>query len=271
MIERAKTTHRRCPRVRILSFIVFSVIVLLLIIESGKTHYASAKIQLSAPSGVHNSGLVEPAELTGAAAINYLKQRGTYGSLLEATNNKIPDAQLVTKHSTRAKEQVAAAPSTGTTPWDFEERLLPSDGSSLDNFGVSVAISGDTAIVGSRKYRNGPGEGEVYIFVNDGVFWSQQAILRPPSSASQINLFGLNVAISGNSAIVGALDLGLNGTTDKTVAYVYSRKKDVWGDPQVLSPGNAGKFLSGNTPVAISGNVAVIGMDNATNFGIAAC
>jgi len=173
MIEQAKAARRRRTRVRILSFAVVIAIVFILIIEPGTPHLASGKNQRFASTDVHKTTLAEPAELTGAAAINYLKQQGTYESLLGASRKNAPDAQLAREqHSPRMKEQVAAPASSGTTPWDFEERFLASDGQDLDNFGIAVAISGDTAIVGSRKYRNGPGEGEVYIFVHEGVFWS---------------------------------------------------------------------------------------------------
>lgn len=84
-------------------------------------------------------------------------------------------------------------------------KLIAADGAAQDNFGVSVALSGDTAVVGaSGDDDNGTHSGSAYIFVRDAsALWTQQAKLLPLDGAAN-NFFGLSVAISGDSAIIGA-------------------------------------------------------------------
>ena len=86
--------------------------------------------------------------------------------------------------------------------WMEEFKLLPSDGSSGDLFGYSVAISGNTAIVGAR---HGDGEetnsGAAYLF--DTTTGAEFAKLAADDGAND-DRFGVSVAISGNTAIVGS-------------------------------------------------------------------
>ena len=81
-------------------------------------------------------------------------------------------------------------------------KLLPSDGAIDDQFGSSVAISGSTAIVGApRDGDNGFYSGSAYLF--DVATGAQIAKLLSSDGASD-DYFGSAVAISGNTAIVGA-------------------------------------------------------------------
>ena len=80
-------------------------------------------------------------------------------------------------------------------------KLLPDDGAEDDDFGVSVAISGDTAIVGANE--KGPPEdgGAAYLF--DVTTGAQIAKLLADDAAEDDH-FGFSVGISGATAIVGA-------------------------------------------------------------------
>jgi len=69
--------------------------------------------------------------------------------------------------------------------WSQQAKLLAQDGSSLDYFGRSVSVSGDTAVIGAAgDDDNGNGSGSVYVFVRaaDGT-WSQQAKLLAADGA----------------------------------------------------------------------------------------
>ncbi len=88
--------------------------------------------------------------------------------------------------------------------WDEIIKKVASDGAVGDSFGVSVAISGDTAIVGAYLDDDaGSASGSAYVFVRSGTTWSQQAKLTALDGAA-FDLFGYSVAISGDTAIVGA-------------------------------------------------------------------
>ncbi len=81
-------------------------------------------------------------------------------------------------------------------------QLLANDGAPGDEFGWSVAISGSTAIVGAyRDDDNGSFSGSAYLF--DPTTGEQLFKLLPDDGAA-LDFFGLSVAISGTTAIVGA-------------------------------------------------------------------
>ncbi|MCZ6651762.1 MAG: hypothetical protein O7D91_01900 [Planctomycetota bacterium] len=84
-------------------------------------------------------------------------------------------------------------------------KILPDDGAAGDRFGISVAISGTTAIVGaSFDDDNGDLSGSAYIFgISDPVNPTQIARLLPDDGA-EVDAFGGSVAISGTTVIGGA-------------------------------------------------------------------
>ncbi|MFT6041944.1 MAG: hypothetical protein ACI9C2_002121, partial [Gammaproteobacteria bacterium] len=89
-------------------------------------------------------------------------------------------------------------------------KLLPSDGAASDHFGISVSISGTTAIVGAYgDDDNGSASGSVYLF--DTVTGLQLAKLLPSDGAAG-DRFGFSVSISGTTAIVGAYGDDDNGS-----------------------------------------------------------
>lgn len=80
--------------------------------------------------------------------------------------------------------------------------LTASDGASGDQFGASVAIYGNTAVVGAPNATIGPnkGRGAAYIFQNSGSGWIQVAKLT--SSDHYAGGFGASVAMNSNTIIV---------------------------------------------------------------------
>ena len=85
-----------------------------------------------------------------------------------------------------------------------ESKIDVSDVDQDDNFGQSVAISGDYAIVAARKDDDGGNEsGSAYIFKRSGTTWSKESKIVANDAASK-DYFGSSVAISGDYAIVGA-------------------------------------------------------------------
>ena len=86
-----------------------------------------------------------------------------------------------------------------------QQKLEASDAGAGDQFGSSVAISGDTAVVGAHSDAGAAGadQGSAYVFVRSGGVWSQQQKLEA-SDAGAGDLFGVSVAISGETVVVGA-------------------------------------------------------------------
>ena len=107
--------------------------------------------------------------------------------------------------------------SAGT--WTEQAKLTASDPAAAKQFGRSVSISGDTAVVGS-PFDDDAGEssGSAYVFVRSGTTWMGEKITA--SDAAAEDLFGRSVSISGDTAIIGAV-----GDDDEAefsgAAYVY--------------------------------------------------
>ncbi len=97
-------------------------------------------------------------------------------------------------------------------------KLLPSDGRDGDVFGVSVSISGMTAIVGAqRDSHNGINAGSTYIFdLNTG----EQLLKIMPRDGAARDRFGSSVAISGSTVLSGAAGNDDNGS-DSGSAYLF--------------------------------------------------
>lgn len=133
-------------------------------------------------------------------------------------------------------------------------KLLPNDGSAGDNFGISVAISGNRAIVGSYfDNPSGATSGSAYLFdVSTG---AQLAKLTPNDGTAGDN-FGASVAISGNTAIVGAPFDNASGFGSGS-AYLFDVSTGAFITKLVSSAG--GVFDQFGSAVAISGGVALAG------------
>jgi hypothetical protein len=102
-----------------------------------------------------------------------------------------------------------------------QQQLTASDGAESDNFGWSVSISGDYAVVGAYGDDDkGSASGSAYVFVRSGTTWTEQQKLTASDGAST-DFFGHSVSISGDTAIVGA-----DGNDDKGInsgsAYVFA-------------------------------------------------
>lgn len=151
--------------------------------------------------------------------------------------------------------------------WTVQAKLIASDATAGDQFGSSVAISGETVVVGAPlNSENGAESGSAYVFTRSGTTWSQQAKL-PASDVAAGDHFGCSVAISGDTVVVGSyLDY-----TDAGSVYVFVRSGSSWTQQTKL-----GKNISSGddyfgTSVAISGETMVVGApgddDGGTNSG----
>ncbi|MCB9839065.1 MAG: hypothetical protein H6813_06975 [Phycisphaeraceae bacterium] len=92
----------------------------------------------------------------------------------------------------------------GIGAWGLRKKLLASDGVSQDNFGWSVEMDDDVAIVGARIKNNSQGAAYIYKRNTGGADnWGQAAKLVAPD-AVDFSFFGESVSIDGNYAAVGA-------------------------------------------------------------------
>ena len=152
------------------------------------------------------------------------------------------------------------------------QELLASDGAADDAFGYSVAVDGDTAVIGAvQDDDNGSNSGSAYVYTRSGTTWSQQAKLTASDGAAD-DWFGTSVAVDGDTAVVGAYWDDDNGSKSGS-AYVYTRSGTTWSQQNKLtaSDGAADDRFGGR--VAVNGDTAVIGAmwhdDNGSNSGSA--
>ncbi len=141
-------------------------------------------------------------------------------------------------------------------------KLTASDGASTDQFGFSVALSGTTAVVGA-VLDDSPGfnSGSAYIFDTST---GQELFKLSASDAQAMDEFGRSVAISGNTAIVGALR-GDASSIDSGSAYVF----DTTTGQQLfkLTASDAETDDGFGRSVAISGSTAIVGASDNDDGG----
>ena len=166
--------------------------------------------------------------------------------------------------------------------WSQRAYLKASNTGQIDSFGESVAVSGDTVVVGAYRESsnstgvNGPqnnnnavNSGAAYVFGLSGGVWIQQAYLKA-SNTEAGDIFGGSVAICGDTAVIGASSedssaTGIDGNqADNSAsragaAYVFVRNNDVWSQQAYLKASNSGPDDEFGHPVAVSGDTVVVG------------
>jgi len=134
--------------------------------------------------------------------------------------------------------------------WQALPKMVAPDGEGADQFGFSVAVDGNYAIVGAPFDDSGVflDSGSAYIFKSYGTNW---AVLEKLTSVSPSHYFGYSVSISGNYAIVGA------PVSDS--ACIFRRVSTATWVPQIAFTGTPGSF---GYSVSISGDYAIVGAVN---------
>lgn len=143
--------------------------------------------------------------------------------------------------------------------WQYLSKLTAGDGAKGDLFGISVAIDGETILVGAdlndEKAENA---GAVYAFVFDGTSWREQGKLMA-QDGGDTDIFGVRVALDGDTALISARRDDVDGIgKDAGSAYIFKRTDGAWVQTQkLISPdGRADdRFARG---VALKGETAII-------------
>jgi len=166
--------------------------------------------------------------------------------------------------------------------WTEVSKVVASDREYTAWFGRAVSISGHTAIVGAYLKDNENAdqnflldEGAAYIYEKDpSGYWIQVQKITA-SDKDEFDWFGSSVGISGNYAIVGAYvededENGENTMQGAGSAYIFEKNgSGIWEEVQKIVASD--RFFSDGfgSSVAISGEYAIIGADNADAFGAA--
>ncbi len=156
---------------------------------------------------------------------------------------------------------LVAIPTWSATPIEAA-KLLAIDAAAGDQFGYSVALSGDTAVIGARFDSDditGIESGSAYVFIRTGTTWTQQAKLTASDGKAR-DWFGVRVAISGDTVVVtaDADDDDVNGD-DSGSAYVFTRSGTTWSLQAKLTAADGAPVDLFGYSVALSDDTAVFG------------
>ncbi len=168
--------------------------------------------------------------------------------------------------------------------WSQQAYLKASNTEAGDWFGYSVAISGDTIVVGAEQEDSNAigvngnqsdnsriGSGAAYVFVRSGGIWSQQAYLKASNNYNFVlDGFGHSVAISNDTIVVGPSQensnaTGVNGNQNDYsalgagAAYVFVRNGTIWSQEAYLKASNTDAWDYFGRAVAVSGDTIVVG------------
>ena len=147
----------------------------------------------------------------------------------------------------------------GNESWSQAATLTVTDGDAGDWRTSSVAVDGETAIIGNAN-SNGDTSGSAYVFERRNGNWSQAAKLTVTDGDADDG-FGVSVAIDGDTAIIGALrDEDSNGEVAGS-AYVFERRSGGWSELSKLNAADADASDRFGVSVAIDRGTAIIGAD----------
>jgi hypothetical protein len=153
--------------------------------------------------------------------------------------------------------------------WVQEAILTASDGAPVDLFGYSVAISGDTIVVGS--YGNdagGSNSGAAYVFTRSGSAWTQQAKLVAGDAGANDG-FGYFLDVSGGSIVIGA-PLDDAPGVDAGSAYVFTGAGATWTEQAKLVAADGAAGDSFGLTIGIDADTVVVGSAGDDDAGSAA-
>ncbi len=238
-------------------------------------------------------GGLRPEISAGGASVAFLNDDGiatlTYGGLKAwDADGKVVPTRFVADSGANTEFRVVVEDAGATYPITVDPvarqqaYLKASNTDPIDDFGRSVAVSGDTVVIGA------PGEdssaagvnanqadnaasfaGAAYVFVRNGTTWTQQAYLKASNPGFGDN-FGHCVAVSGDTVVVGAPGesssaTGVDGNQTNNsaaqsgAAYVFVRSGTTWTQQAYLKASNTGATDEFGWSVAVSGDTVVVG------------
>jgi hypothetical protein len=234
----------------------------------GHTGQGTAFVYVKPMSGWRSAG--PTAELTAAVGAPH----EFFGESVAISGDTVmvgAPGRKVGKHAAQGAVDVFALPHfpSAGTPRQLAKLTAP-DGQANDALGISVAISGSTAVAGADLHRVDAtaGQGVAYIFLKGGAGWrSARETARLSDEAGEAHeLFGRTVAIWQNTVVVGAPD---HGGAERGAAYVFVKPAFGWRGSLTqtaeLTASDTGKGDQFGGALAISGELIVIGAPGHTS------
>jgi trimeric autotransporter adhesin len=279
---------------------------------SGDTLAVGADLEDSASKGVNGDGTVDGSNDSGAAYVfvrsgttwaqqAYIKALVTDNSDSFGTTVALSGDTLVVgataedsnaigingdaNNDSSAESGAAYVFVRSGTTWAQQAYIKASNTDALDYFGTSLALAGDTLVVGAYGEDSGASgiggpegddgtveSGAVYVFTRSGATWAQTAYIKA-SNPDAYDYFGASVALSGDTLAVGAqgengADTGLNGkqgdntATDAGAVYLFSRAEGKWAQVAYVKAPNTDGYDAFGASVALSGDTLVCAAPN---------
>ena len=146
------------------------------------------------------------------------------------------------------------------TSWVFKQKIIDATGQPGDDFGYSVSIAGNYAIVGAflDDVGGNANQGSASIYQNNGSSWVLMNKITEAVGGVD-DRFGSSVSISGNYAIIGSPYDDVNAVIDKGSAHIYYYNGTAWILVQKITDAAAVDLDYFGSNVAISGDFAMVG------------
>jgi hypothetical protein len=206
-----------------------------------------------------NNDWVQQAKLTAADG----EAGDTFGGNVALSGNTAVIGVIRDDDDVKGKDSGSAYVFTRTgTHWSQQAKLTTKDASEGDSFGWSIGISGDIAVIGApRDDDMGKDSGSAYVFTRTGSTWSQQAKLTA-QDGTEGDVFGISIAISGDTILVGA-DLNAEKGVNAGAAYVFTRSESTlsgstWSEQAKLTAADGSEGDIFGVRVALQDNTALI-------------
>ncbi|KAJ5076429.1 hypothetical protein M0811_06429 [Anaeramoeba ignava] len=143
------------------------------------------------------------------------------------------------------------------TIWNQTQKLIGNDGKESDNFGWSISVSNDIAIIGipNADIGSNQNQGKTYIFQKNGTNWNQSQILIASDGQADEN-FGWSVSISSDSSciLIGAPQAYANEDIQQGKAYIFQKNGTNWNQSQILIANDGKLYDNFGFYVSISSN-----------------
>lgn len=151
--------------------------------------------------------------------------------------------------------------------WTQAQKIVVAEGAENDQLGSALAVDGDTALIGAM-WRQG-GEGVAYVFdasdgnwtqvqrlaANDGVVRGSDGIGLPPTDN-----FGMTLALQGDTALIGASNVTIDGNEGQGAAYLFRRSGNTFGGAHTFTEYEGIVSPYFGAAVALDGDDVLVGM-----------
>jgi hypothetical protein len=163
-------------------------------------------------------------------------------TLLVGSDSELGSAYRFTRDgSTWTEQQKITAPETG---WN--------------GFSGQLALSGDTALLGTSYHPDLYDAGSVYVYAPSQGVWTLQQKLTA-SDAATSERFGASIALSGDTALIGAIYQDMNIQAGPGSMYVFVRRNGTWHEQQKFTAHDPTPFGAFGWSVALEDGTALVG------------